>query len=198
MSKEGGGGHAWNAIKIDGAWKLFDSTWGAGALRGEKFVKKPNDFYFQVKPEWLQFSHFPRDPKWQLRDPPLTKEEFDAVPCPPMDLFKRGFLADRVWKVLKEDNIKEFCSFPALPARGVIFRDAPVTRKLKAGAVYHFQVEAPDYPVVAFQNGGPRLPLQKRGPLSEGIIAPHPGALDIVGFRSGQGGSDHIVHYEVE
>ena len=27
--------HAWNLIKIDGAWRMFDATWGEGSMKVE-------------------------------------------------------------------------------------------------------------------------------------------------------------------
>lgn len=75
------GSHAWNAVKIDGAWQLLDATWGAG------FVEDGNDFnqYFQsgfflTPPRIFATNHFPKDEKWQLLDQPIDKETFKNQP----------------------------------------------------------------------------------------------------------------------
>jgi hypothetical protein len=69
--------HHWNAVKINGAWHLLDSAWGAGSLRGNFYFKKEfNGFYFLTSPEQLIYSHFPRDPAWQLLSQPVSRIDF--------------------------------------------------------------------------------------------------------------------------
>lgn len=83
--------HAWNAVKIDGRWKLLDSTWGAGYLdETKRFVSRPNDDWFLVEPETFIYSHFPEDPKWQLLDEELSREEFDHLPTLTPGFFSKG------------------------------------------------------------------------------------------------------------
>ncbi len=195
-----GGPHAWNAVKIDGRWQLFDSTHGAGGYNGSTFVKSFSEFYFQARPEFLQFSHLPTDPKWQLMETPLTKQEFDAYPRPPREVFERGFSAAQIWKELKVDKLKEFCTFYVAPGRPMIFRDAPLAKTLKAGTTYHFLAEAADFPVVAFYSmQGQPVPWQRKGPLFEGFITPQKGSLKVLGFEQANGGkADFVLGYEVE
>lgn len=70
-------GHAWNAVRIDGAWQLVDCTWGAGSVSAnQKFVPVFRPAYFAPPPLGLSYTHFPNDPAWQLRDEPVTKEAF--------------------------------------------------------------------------------------------------------------------------
>jgi transglutaminase-like putative cysteine protease len=72
--------HAWNAVKIDGKWRLVDSTWGAGHLDPEEgYVQRFEEFYFLTPPEDLVWTHLPEDPSWQLLDAPLSKEEFEGI-----------------------------------------------------------------------------------------------------------------------
>jgi hypothetical protein len=72
--------HAWNAVKVDGQWRLVDCTWGAGAVEDHAYVKRFNSFYLLTSPLAFAWLHFPVDPHWQLRDPPLTFAEFEALP----------------------------------------------------------------------------------------------------------------------
>ena len=70
--------HAWNAIKIDGQWRLLDATWAAG-YADEEVTKFTADFqpgYFLTAPEWFIQDHFPQDDKWQLLDTLVTREDF--------------------------------------------------------------------------------------------------------------------------
>ena len=193
--------HAWNAVRIDGTWKLFDATMGAGAVVNKKWLKKTDEFFFQPTAARLLFSHFPNDTKWQFRDPPLTKEEFDASPAVPRQIFKMGLPAKSIWKMLKE-KLKEFCKFFVTPGRKVILRDGPLAKTLQEGVKYRFLVEAADNPAVAFYQKENQVSFQKKGPLFEGFITPRKGILVILGMEKqieGKGASGKgVVEYQVE
>lgn len=69
--------HSWNAVKVNGTWKVYDATWGAGYLNDKKkFVKKFNTKWYGVDPEVMRKTHLPFDPIWQLAENPMTYEEF--------------------------------------------------------------------------------------------------------------------------
>jgi hypothetical protein len=69
--------HAWNAIKINGEWKLMDCTWGAGYIgEDKKFHRRFSPYYFLAPPEEFIYAHFPEDEKWQLLPHPVSKDEF--------------------------------------------------------------------------------------------------------------------------
>jgi transglutaminase/protease-like cytokinesis protein 3 len=72
--------HAWNAVKIDNAWFLIDSTWGAGYINNNQFVKKPNPFYFATNPTQFIYNHLPSDDDWQLLHKKYSKEQFEQLP----------------------------------------------------------------------------------------------------------------------
>lgn len=73
--------HAWNAVKIDGVWKLLDTTWGAGAIyfgENSKPVFKLNDSYFFSDPVKFSLNHFPEDKTWLFAN--TTFEEYIQSP----------------------------------------------------------------------------------------------------------------------
>ncbi len=81
--------HAWNAVMIDGEWRLVDSTWGAGAVDPEEgFVQRFEDFYFLTPPQELVWTHLPEDPSWQLLDSPISKGEFEGLAYAKPPFFK--------------------------------------------------------------------------------------------------------------
>jgi len=72
--------HAWNAVRIDGRWRLVDSTWGAGHQDPEGvFVRRFEEFYFLTPPEELVWTHLPEDPAWQLLNASISTEEFEGL-----------------------------------------------------------------------------------------------------------------------
>ncbi|MFT6337607.1 MAG: hypothetical protein ACI86M_000378 [Saprospiraceae bacterium] len=69
--------HAWNTVKVNGVWKLYDPTWGAGYVKGaKKFIKKYNPKWYDTDPEVMKERHFPFDHIWQLSENPMTYQEF--------------------------------------------------------------------------------------------------------------------------
>lgn len=71
--------HAWNAVKINGQWKLLDVTWGSGGMSGNNnFGLAFDDKYFFTKPEAFFLNHFPTDKKWLLTNKSAT--EYAALP----------------------------------------------------------------------------------------------------------------------
>ena len=83
--------HAWNAIKINGKWKLVDATWGAGYLDQStgKFKKVYSDFYFFTHPDKFFLKHYPGDKKWLLTK--KTAKDFAIQP-----LFYRGYFESKL------------------------------------------------------------------------------------------------------
>ncbi len=74
--------HAWNAVKINGSWKLVDVTWAAGIvdLKKSTFTKDFSDFFFLTDPELFILNHYPKNPKWQLLNKRIDKRKFSSFP----------------------------------------------------------------------------------------------------------------------
>ncbi|MBN2776641.1 MAG: hypothetical protein JXR36_03315 [Bacteroidales bacterium] len=73
-------GHAWNVVKIDNNYQIYDLTWASGSLSGNKFIKKRNNQYLNATPEMLINSHYPEDSKWQLLDSVISLQQFVYQP----------------------------------------------------------------------------------------------------------------------
>ena len=73
-------GHAWNAIELEDRWFLVDTTWDAGSVEGDTFTRDYRAMYFLVPPEVIGVTHFPDEERWQLRDAPLTRGEWNRQP----------------------------------------------------------------------------------------------------------------------
>jgi hypothetical protein len=58
--------HAWNAVMMDGEWRLIDACWGAGHLEGKAFVKRFSPSFFTSTPVEFGKRHFPTEPGHQL------------------------------------------------------------------------------------------------------------------------------------
>lgn len=74
--------HTWNAVRINGAWKLIDITWASGFTDEDctYFTAFRNDWYFDTAPSRFLWDHYPADPGWQLMQQPLDWERFVRLP----------------------------------------------------------------------------------------------------------------------
>ncbi len=72
--------HGWNAVKIDGEWKLLDATWASGGinLAKNKFENRFDDTFFLTNPLLFIKTHYPFDPVWQLSPHPITRKAFES------------------------------------------------------------------------------------------------------------------------
>lgn len=86
-----GGGHAWNAARIENEWFLFDATWDAGHVAGREFVKEYETGYLFPPPEVMGITHFPENAAWQLREEPMSRGEFVRQPMMRPRFFAQGF-----------------------------------------------------------------------------------------------------------
>jgi transglutaminase-like putative cysteine protease len=95
--------HAWNAILMDGEWRLIDACWGSGALQGRVYVKGFNPSWFTCTSVEFAKRHFPADPGDQLiaeeDGGPVSWEEYITAPEGPVifsDFHRLDYHADYV------------------------------------------------------------------------------------------------------
>ena len=90
-------GHAWNVIRIDSEWKVFDATWGAGDGDVDKrgkffFIKRYKEQWFNVSPYEAIFTHFPEDTSYMFINPKITLKEYEKFPNVSIIAFTSGLL----------------------------------------------------------------------------------------------------------
>ena len=89
--------HAWNAIRIDGEWRVFDATWGEGYGMSNKkgkleSTKKFDETWFNVDPVNALFTHFPEDLNKQYINNPIRFDSFLTLPYLLPSAFNSGWL----------------------------------------------------------------------------------------------------------
>ncbi|WP_297793993.1 transglutaminase domain-containing protein [uncultured Eudoraea sp.] len=84
--------HTWNAVQLNGEWKLMDPSWASGYLdaKSNRFVRKHSDHYFFTKPEELIKDHYPSNVEWQLLDNPVDIAQFYSAPIYLSSFFGKG------------------------------------------------------------------------------------------------------------
>ena len=79
--------HAWNAVKINNKWIILDATWAAGYEYNGKWVRKFDNYFYNIPKDKIFKTHLPEDSIWILRFGRITKKEFYNQP-----IYGNGFL----------------------------------------------------------------------------------------------------------
>uniref|UniRef100_A0A1I8FY85 TGc domain-containing protein n=1 Tax=Macrostomum lignano TaxID=282301 RepID=A0A1I8FY85_9PLAT len=88
--------HLWNAVRLNGSWRLIDSFWAArgygsgGKQQQEAGDRQLDEFYFLARPAQFVFTHFPDRASWQLLEKPLTIARFNNLAQVKNAFFKYG------------------------------------------------------------------------------------------------------------
>lgn len=84
--------HAWNAVRIDGEWRLLDATWGARQTgESETDYLERQSYYFDTPPNQMIFDHLPESPEWQLLEEPIPSVgAFNYLPNLKPAFFQHG------------------------------------------------------------------------------------------------------------
>jgi len=103
--------HAWNAVKIDGEWKLLDATWSSGGINmnKNKFEKRFDDTFFFMSPAEFIKTHYPFDPVWQLLSQPVNRKEFNQAKTSSADSAFFNF-NDSIHNFFRQDSISQMIS----------------------------------------------------------------------------------------
>lgn len=137
--------HDWNAVKINGVWKLFDSTWGAGfgTVKNGKLVAKVDytDFWFDVKPEAFIFTHLPVESKWQILSNSIDKKTFEKMPLLSEGFFRLGFDSKKCLNMALSDTKVTFPKYydSKIPLEII---SAPCEGTLSHGKSYTFRFKS--------------------------------------------------------
>ncbi|MFT3692913.1 MAG: transglutaminase domain-containing protein [Kofleriaceae bacterium] len=71
-------GHAWNAVKLDGAWVPVDTTWDDPV--SPDGAQSYHTTYLFTPPRYFIYDHFPEEPGWQMLARPIGVGEFTRQP----------------------------------------------------------------------------------------------------------------------
>ncbi len=174
--------HAWNAVNIDGIWKLFDVTWASGYGTGVngKLVthKRFNGFWFDTEPEAFIFSHFPEDTQWQLNNLSITKKQFENFPYVEDGYFEMGFDGETCLKNVLNGT---FTGFPNAYGADVLIHviSIPYEKKIAREKILNIRVNSIKACDIVIVNNKQVMPLNKKGNEFSAIIRPHAGKLSL-------------------
>lgn len=111
--------HSWNAVKLQGVWKLMDATWAAGYVdtQSNLFVRKFDDHYFFTEPADFIRHHLPANEAWQLLEEPMEASTFFEAPVYLPEFCGKGItLAPQTSGILTLSKDSEnYIAFETLP-----------------------------------------------------------------------------------
>lgn len=132
--------HAWNRVKIDGRWKIFDATWGAGSSsQGEKWKQEFSEFWFDMTSYEAIFTHFPEEIEPRVI-PLLSKSDFEQLPFVGEEYFTMGFDAKEVYRALMENDQLRCPKTYSIASRPKAI-DVPRFETLVVGEEYEFRFQ---------------------------------------------------------
>jgi hypothetical protein len=140
--------HAWNMVKIDGEWKIFDVTWGAGSGKTSnngKLVSKQefDDNWFNVSPYEAIFSHYPENISDLLIEPRILLKDFEQFPEINISAFKTSLLnAKETLSLILKDKKYAPPIFYSLNSFIKVIK-APKNGELLLNTKYFFELYAP-------------------------------------------------------
>ena len=81
--------HAWNSVKIENEWYLFDVTWARNTL------KKVNDFWFKTDPDIFILNHYPKYEPYTYTKKQFSFEDFCQFPIYTSSFYDLKFTNDK-------------------------------------------------------------------------------------------------------
>ena len=112
--------HTWNAVRIDGIWKLIDVTWGSGVVdkKVKYFTKQFSGFYFFTDPNKFLYSHYPKQNAWLPPKATLSFKRFYENP-----IIREGYFSNKIKQHLPDEG--SINSKQGQPNKITLFTDEP-------------------------------------------------------------------------
>lgn len=192
--------HMWNAMKLDGQWRMVDPTWGAGYVDQGRYKKTLSEAFFLVPPEQFVFSHFPQEDTWQLqRTPHLSQREFEALPEVKTTFFNNEISALAAWETLSSpDFAGYFVQTYDLPYHLASVQKAPLAYNLKLSRSYEFSIRSGSFEKMAVVQSDKWLEMEKQDDTFSLNLQPLlAGQLLVLGKAPGSENYTAILGYEV-
>lgn len=100
--------HAWNAVKLNNKWIIIDVTWAAGHEINGKWIRKFENYFYNIPKDKIFKTHYPEDAVWVLRFGRISSEEFYNQPIYGTSLLDSKIeLVSKNKGILKIDSSKE-------------------------------------------------------------------------------------------
>ena len=127
--------HTWNAVNIDGEWKLLDPTWASVLVQmsGRRGKSKFLDHYFFTAPTEFVKHHLPSNPDWQLLEQPVDAHHFFKAPIYLPEYFGKGIaLSSKTLGIIPLSGQNEhLLYFDEVPSKQAMYYNIEGTRAFR-------------------------------------------------------------------
>lgn len=138
--------HAWNMIRINGSWRVFDATWGEGNARtvgGKmKSAKEFDNYWFNLDPYAAAFDHLPEEAAWAKVQPAMNLNAFSQIPKVRHGYFEIGFDPKKTYRDLRKQPGLKFPEVFSV-ATHIEVHEAPPYANLELGQAHEFEFFIP-------------------------------------------------------
>lgn len=194
---ENRGNHVWNAIRIQGEWKIIDSTWASGFVRTDGFKRQPNHFFFLVPPEALLTSHFDLKDTFGIQARhQLTLREFLQLEQSPPTILQLGFAGHTVLNELRNRNFQGLVSTYDHPFGTLKVNSAPAGKLLHKNEVL-FDLESSQFSeITVFNNNHMHTVKPENGRFVFSYKARESGSVLVAGKKVSDATYTGVLGYE--
>lgn len=134
-------GHCWIFLECDDNQLLIDPMWGSGSINDGKFVRNIDEAWFDVAPEWMIFSHFPQDKKFQLLKKKLSEKEFQELPLLFPYIQNYGFDAAKMLNLAMKSDEGVPTIYQPTNGLDIQIMEVPLHERLQVGEAYSFTLK---------------------------------------------------------
>ena len=141
------GSHGWSIVHLSNRDLLLDPCWGAGNVNGKTFTFSFKDYWFDVDPNLMIASHFPRESKFQALKTPVTQNKFASLPdvSPAVnfggvdgkELYDFYVRHNKAWFPVAYGVLDEYLK------KGIVINKMPMAGTLKVGVTYTANLTLP-------------------------------------------------------
>lgn len=134
-------GHAWIfAYTRENHGILIDPTWGAGYVNGSTFTRSKYCWeWFNVEPERLILTHYPKKSSYQLIGDTISNEEFRSLPPVNNLMFEYGIPVHDIYMKARAHEL-DSPEFYHTGLGDIEILEMPMVSKLQIGQFYKFRI----------------------------------------------------------
>jgi transglutaminase/protease-like cytokinesis protein 3 len=182
--------HAWNAIFLDNRWHLLDASMGSGYVnRQQQLVRQFRPYYFLTPPETFIYDHFPLDARWQLIDPPISRQTFEELVWLRPHFFNHGLQLLSHPKAIIATDSQDLITLRAPDTALVLARLEVDNRRMDERYTFvQKQTDKVDIHVILPEPGQYRLRLYVK---PKGLTGKYKAALDYV-IQASKGSNQNV------
>ncbi len=190
--------HVWNAVKIDGQWRVIDATWGAGYLGNHGFQREQSDLFFLMPPEVAVLSHFDQSDELGSQEQfGITEGLFRKMPEEAIYAASIGFDSAEILSFQRRNLGSPLVKTFDQPLNVFKVLDAPIQGRLSKRATHTFKLESTQYQDLMVVQGKSWVPMKKNGSVHSLTLQPQSGELLVMGRRSKQDDFEAMLAYTV-